>query len=137
MPVKRFPYRYLALFYALLIFGVSAIPSLSAPPLGIVLEDKIVHFFEFGVFSFLLFLAFYHSGSGFVKKYVFLFSSTAAVIYALSDELHQKFVPGRTCEFLDFVADCLGIALVQMGIWFYLKKRDKKVAAARPNTVAR
>ncbi len=137
MHARAIPYRYLALFYALLIFGVSAIPSLTAPPLGIVLEDKIVHFFEFGVFSFLLFLAFYHSGSGFVRRHVSLFSSTVAVIYALSDELHQKFVPGRTCEFLDFVADCLGIALVQIGIWLYLKRRDKKVAATRANPAAR
>ncbi len=130
MRAKAFPYRYLALFYALLIFAVSAIPSLSAPPLGIVFEDKIVHFFEFGVFSFLLFLAFYHSGSEFVKRHVFLLSSTIGIVYAVSDELHQKFVPGRTCEFFDFVADFLGIALVQLGIWLYLKSRNKKVTAA-------
>lgn len=133
MYIKRFPYRYLALFYALLIFGVSAIPSLSAPPLGIVLEDKIVHFFEFGVFSFLLFLALFNSGSEFAKRHVFFLSSTIGIVYALSDELHQKFVPGRTCEFLDFVADCLGIALVQIGIWLYLKKRNRKITAAPPN----
>jgi VanZ family protein len=130
MKARTFPYRYLALFYALLIFAVSAIPSLSAPPLGIVLEDKIIHFFEFGVFSFLLFLAFYHSGSEFVKRHVFLLSSAVGVVYALSDELHQKFVPGRTCEFLDFVADFLGIALVQLGIWIYLKSRNKKITTA-------
>ena len=31
--------------------------------------------------------------------------------YGLSDELHQRFVPGRSCEFGDWLADSLGAAL--------------------------
>jgi VanZ family protein len=34
----------------------------------------------------------------------FIFGS----IYGISDELHQYFVPGRSVEFLDWVADTLG-----------------------------
>jgi VanZ family protein len=130
MHTKPFPYRYLALFYALLIFAVSAIPSLSAPPLGLVFEDKIIHFFEFGLFALLLFLAFYNSGKQFLKSHVFLLSAAIGIIYAVSDELHQKFVPGRSCEFLDFVADFLGIALVLILIWAYLKRRERRTTPA-------
>lgn len=129
MRTKTFPYRYLALFYALLIFAVSAIPSLTAPPLGLVFEDKIVHFFEFGLFALFLFLAFYHSGKQFLKSHVFLLSAFIGISYAVTDELHQRFVHGRSCEFLDFVADCLGIALVLILIWAYLKKREKRTAS--------
>jgi VanZ family protein len=49
--------------------------------------------------------------------------------YALSDEIHQRFVPGRSCEFLDFVADSLGIVVVQMCIWLYLRIKRNKLTA--------
>jgi VanZ family protein len=118
-------FKCLALFYALLIFAVSAIPQLTPPFLGFKLEDKIWHFIEYGGFSFLLFLAFYTSRRGFFKKYVFLLSSLIGIAYGFSDELHQKFVPGRSYDLYDFAADCLGILLIQIGIWLYLKKRVK------------
>lgn len=130
MPRKPFPYKYLALAYAALIFTVSAIPTLNPPPLGLVLEDKILHFIEYGIFSLLLFLAFFTSGKEFFKKHVFVISSVIGIAYALSDEIHQKFVPGRSSEFLDFVADSLGIVLVQIGIWFYLKKKRRDLTVA-------
>ena len=116
-------FKYLALFYALLIFAVSAIPQLTPPFLGFKLEDKIWHFIEYGGFSFLLFLAFYTSRREFFKKYVFFLSSLIGIAYGFSDELHQKFVPGRSYDLYDFAADCLGILLIQIGIWFYLKRK--------------
>ena len=129
MPIKTYLYKYPAILYAALIFILSAISSIAPPP-GFVLEDKIYHFIEYGVFSSLLFLAFYHSRREFLKKHVFLLSCIIGMGYGLSDEIHQSFVPGRSCEFLDFVADCLGIALVQIGIWFYLRKKRRNLTVA-------
>lgn len=130
MPTKAFPFKYLALIYAILIFVVSSIPSISPPSLGLVLEDKILHFIEYMIFSLLLFLAFSVSKKEFFKKNVFLLSIVVGIAYAASDEIHQKFVPGRSCEFLDFAADCLGIILMQIGIWLYLKR--KRVGLTAP-----
>ena len=124
MPIKTSLYKYPAILYAVLIFILSASPSIAPPP-GFVLEDKIYHFIEYGIFSYLLFLAFYYSRSEFLKKHFIVLSCIVGMAYGLSDEIHQSFVPGRSCEFLDFVADCLGVALVQMGIWLYLKRRRK------------
>jgi len=129
MPTKTSLYKYPAILYAILIFILSASPSISPPP-GFVLEDKIYHFIEYGIFSLLLFLAFYHSRKEFLRRNVFLLSYIVGMTYGLSDEIHQKFVPGRSCEFLDFVADCLGIVLVQIGIWFYLKKKRRDLTVA-------
>lgn len=126
MPTKVLPYKYLALIYALLIFVVSAVPSINPPNFGFVLEDKILHFFEYGIFSFLLFLAFFTSGREFLKKNVFVLSSIIGTAYAVTDEIHQGFVPGRSSEFLDFVADTLGIIMVQLCIWLYLKRKRKR-----------
>lgn len=127
MLTRALTYKLLVLIYAALIFFVSAIPGLSPPPVGLLQEDKIWHFLEFGGFSFLLFLALFASGKEFLKRHVFLLSSLIAIAYAASDEVHQKFVRGRSCEFLDFVADCLGIVVVQMAIWWYLRARRDKV----------
>lgn len=128
MPAKTFPYKYLALFYALAIFAVSSIPQ-ATPPFGFKLEDKLLHFIEYAIFSLFLFLAFYASGREFFRKHVFLLSSLIGMLYAVSDEIHQKFVPGRESEFLDFVADCLGIVVVQIVIWLYLRRKRKRLTA--------
>ncbi|MCK4223779.1 MAG: VanZ family protein [candidate division Zixibacteria bacterium] len=129
MPTKVLSYKYLALIYALLIFAISAIPELTPPSFGFKIEDKILHFLEYSVFSFLLFLAFFTSGKEFLKKHVFLISSLIGIAYALTDELHQKFVPGRSCDFFDFLADCLGIIAIQIGIWFYFKRKENRLTA--------
>jgi VanZ family protein len=129
MPIRTSLYKYPAILYAALIFILSAISSIAPPP-RFVLEDKIYHFIEYGVFSSLLFLAFYHSRRESLKKHVFLLSCIVGITYGLSDEIHQSFVPGRSCEFLDFVADCLGILLVQFGIWLYLKRRRNNLSVS-------
>jgi VanZ family protein len=128
MHARAIPYKYLALLYAVLIFLASAIPS-AAPPLQFQFGDKILHFIEYSVFSLLLFLTFFSSGKDFLKRHVFLLSSLVGIAYGLSDELHQKLVPGRSCDVFDFLADCLGVILIQTGIWLYLKRREKRTAA--------
>lgn len=40
----------------------------------------------------------------------FLVPTAFAFIYACTDELHQYFVPGRSCEFRDICIDTLGAA---------------------------
>jgi len=118
-------FKYLALLYAFLIFLLSAIPGISPPSLGVQFGDKILHFIEYGIFSLLLFLAFFSSRREFFKRNVFLLSSLVGIAYAFSDEFHQRFVPGRDYDLLDFLADCLGVLLIQVGIWFYLKKKGE------------
>jgi VanZ family protein len=39
-------------------------------------------------------------------------------IFGLSDELHQHFTPGRSMEFMDWVADTLGATLA-VGLYTY------------------
>jgi VanZ family protein len=131
MPTKTSFFKYIALIYAILIFIVSGIPTLSPPSVGLVLEDKILHFIEYMIFSLLLFLAFSVSKKEFLKRNVFLLSTVVGTVYAASDEIHQIFVPGRSCEFFDFVADCLGIIVVQVAIWLYLRRSTKKPVAQK------
>jgi len=41
---------------------------------------------------------------------------TLSLVYALGDEFHQSFVPGRTADWRDIVVDALGAALA-MYLW--------------------
>lgn len=40
-----------------------------------------------------------------------------ATVYGITDELHQAFVPGRTPDIRDVVADAAGAALALGGAW--------------------
>lgn len=52
-------------------------------------------------------------------KNPFLFSFVFSLLYAISDEIHQVFVPGRNASIKDVVADCIGIivGLYLVGKW--------------------
>ncbi|MEJ2629102.1 MAG: VanZ family protein, partial [bacterium] len=43
-------------------------------------------------------------------------------LYAVSDELHQSFVPGRISSVSDIIADCLGLLCAQM-IFLWVRKK--------------
>lgn len=53
-----------------------------------------------------------------------------AVVYALSDEFHQRFVPGRAGQLRDVCIDScgaiVGILLVQLGIYLIHRRHDGK-----------
>jgi len=41
----------------------------------------------------------------------FLFSFIFSILYAISDEIHQTFIPGRNASVKDVIADCVGILI--------------------------
>ena len=43
------------------------------------------------------------------NKFRIMYSILAGFIYSITDELHQYFVPGRSCEIRDICIDTLGI----------------------------
>ena len=62
-------------------------------------------------------------------KFVIRISVAAAFLYAASDEFHQYFVPGRSCQFRDMCIDTAGaltgalISLLLVVIWQNLRKK--------------
>jgi VanZ family protein len=88
--------------WAALIFGLSSISDLGTG-LGtwdLVLR-KIAHAAEFAVLGFLLQRAVQHEAA----------ALALGLAYAVSDELHQHFVPGRQGSALDVLIDTAGVAL--------------------------
>ena len=93
-----------AVVYAALIFYLSSIPGRDVPHVGI--NDKVLHFILYAVFGILLMLACPR----------FWIAVGVGLLYAVSDEWHQSFVPGRAVEVLDVCADVAGVAAAS---WFF------------------
>ena len=104
-------YQLPAILYAALIFTLSSIPSLSPPPLGLHLSDKFYHFTEYALFGYLCSRAFYYQSNRVLRDFALILVLVVGSLYAISDELHQSFVPGRYPEVADFVADVFGLIL--------------------------
>ena len=87
------------------IFWLSAQPDLPSPvelPYG----DKLSHFTAYGILSSLYLLSMRRSG-GYTLGQVLL-AAGLATLYGVSDEWHQSFVPGRSPDLWDVVADASG-----------------------------
>jgi len=76
------------------------------PPL-----DKFAHAAVYAVLALAMDLALRHTQPGLPLYRRHLLILAAVALYGVSDELHQRFVPGRDCAFGDWVADTLGGAL--------------------------
>jgi len=67
--------------------------------------DKIIHTLVYFLLALLLYFSLLNSG---VRRYLFLISVVFAIIYGISDELHQYYVPGRIASLGDVIADSFG-----------------------------
>jgi VanZ family protein len=104
---KFFLYWLPVIVYLGIIFFLSSLPDLLAPE-KVTHLDKITHFLEYGILSFLLARALTAQAPESWQKNFRLLAVIIAIIYGASDEIHQLFVPGRQCSFFDFVFDSLG-----------------------------
>jgi len=104
-----------------LIYFLSAQPDLPHPE-GSVLDlvlSSAAHVAMFAILGFLAMRAFGKSRRGWLAA-LFL-----AVVYAILDEVHQAFVPGRTPDPWDVVCDVAG-ALLAVWAWSRLPIRWKR-----------
>jgi VanZ family protein len=112
----KFVWGCLSLLWAGLIFWFSSSSGaqggfwlIEALPYG----DKLAHAFAFGVLSLLLNQA--------IQRWWIALSLTS--LYGLSDEIHQYFVPGRSVDITDWIADTLGASLALGCVIFRTRKR--------------
>ena len=91
---------------------------------------KTAHFCEYAALGFLLYSV---CVSFYVKPlHGIPISFTAGTLYAVSDEIHQYFVPGRACMFKDVLIDscgvACGIAALLFIVWLYNYIKTKKTS---------
>lgn len=98
------------------IFYLSSVPNLNSG-LSVFWDTfwrKLAHATEFGILNLLLWRALYGYSQSF-KKALF-WSLILTVLYAVSDELHQYFVPSREARWQDVAQDSFGA----VGVGFVL-----------------
>ena len=84
---------------------------------------KSAHFLEYLILGILMINV--------VKNYkdinncLFFMSLLFCIMYAISDEVHQLFIPGRSCEILDVLIDSTG-SLIGIFIYYLFNSRRLK-----------
>ena len=102
-----------AVIYMVLIFALSA-QSNPMPALTEHVWDKLLHATEYAVLGFLLARALV--GEGLSWMLALFVAVMLACGYAFTDEYHQGFVPNRTSDVHDWMADTLGSAVGALGL---------------------
>jgi VanZ family protein len=97
-----------AVLYMTAIFILSSISDLGPPPIGA--SDKSLHMLMYSGLGALVLYPLAHGALAGVTWRRGLAAIVIATLYGVSDEFHQSFVPGRTPEMLDVVADGVGAA---------------------------
>lgn len=87
---------------------------------------KTAHFTEYAILGILSSIAFksYDKLSAWLKK---IFSAALCLLYAASDELHQAFVPGRSCQLRDVIIDFSGAVFGILIFSLFVFKKSKKL----------
>lgn len=97
--------------WCVFIFYLSSIPQLTTG-WGVydLILRKIAHMAEYFILAFLLYRAF--KGSFDLSSFYLIFwTFILSVLYAISDEIHQHFVPTRNASAADIFIDITGIVI--------------------------
>lgn len=141
---KKHLYTMITILIMALIFIHSAMPAdLSSKESGLIsgflarslnqdpeamsfLIRKCAHFTEYMILGISLFFTMgeYLTAAGSFSWPVFFSAWGIGTFYAVTDEIHQLFSPGRSCEFRDMCIDCAGV-LTGILLIILLRKRGR------------
>jgi len=111
---KIFFYYWLpVILYCLMIFKQSSGPAILILPVPHI--DKLFHLVGYAILAILFCRAFRSLGILNVHTMMFL-NILLSAVYGFSDEIHQYFVPYRSADINDFLADVIGSL---MGFFIY------------------
>jgi VanZ family protein len=111
------------LLWMAIIFAVSHTPKQDIPAFGTwdMLIKKGSHFLAYFILALLAHWAIAHPGRQPWGRYIWVW--LIAVAYAISDEYHQTFIPGRNGNMSDVVIDSLGALTALLVLAYYEKWR--------------
>lgn len=115
----KYAYPMLALATTGLIVYLSSVPDLAIVKAGSKADQilsNLAHIPAYGILTFMWLKSFngiaWRKGRGLVSVAVF----AGLLLFSVSDEWHQSFVPGRTASMMDLGLDLLGI-LLGLALW--------------------
>jgi VanZ family protein len=105
-----------------MLFGLSSLSTLPTPPRGFSFYD--IHVAAYAGLGALTARA-TAKGIRSVSRRAVLLAIVISTLYGVSDEYHQRFVPGRSFDVLDMVADLIGsvIGASAVGAWSIIRRR--------------
>lgn len=124
--MKILKYYLPVIFWMFFIFLLSSIEGndrVGDPDFWFYASRKGAHVFEYAVLTFLFLRAF--EAHSMTKREKTMSAIIFPLTYAISDEIHQLFVFGRTGKLTDVGFDLLGIVLVII-VWSVWMKRKMK-----------
>ncbi|MDZ4746066.1 MAG: VanZ family protein [bacterium] len=93
------------------IFVASSLPALSPPSLGIEWQDKVFHAIAYFVYGLCVQVAVLGYKPSISMSHAWIYVVLIGVLFGISDEVHQAYVPSRMAEVADAVADAIGVLL--------------------------
>jgi VanZ family protein len=114
-----------AIAWMAVIFSLSSVPGSSVPGRF----GSLAHFVEYAILGALLVLAI-----GPRVKAAPLVAIALSVAYAVSDEFHQAFVPGRVPDPADIAVDLAGATLGALVTWWLMKKAASRRPPSRSSS---
>lgn len=115
-----------ALLTAGAIFYVSSLEKIDLPLESLSFNDLLFHFAAYFFFGLTLLAAAYPwYGHLDYPRQTTLLLIGIGVLYGLSDEIHQAFVPNRTCAVSDLTADSLGVIFAHLTVKTWIRIRLK------------
>lgn len=107
----RFLLRLLPMLLVLgALFFSSGIPGEHLAPIPVTGFEA--HVIAYGVLAITVFYAFGPWFGRLPGRWSTLTVIFICILYAISDEIHKSFIPGRTFEFVNIVADSIGVFVV-------------------------
>ena len=118
-------YLLLTILYCAALFWLSSTANPIRFEPAFVGEDKLVHAGLYAGLAFLVSLGMHRRNPRPNRSMQFWAPVVFASLYGVSDEFHQRFVPGRTSDIWDLCADSAGAFLMQAVLcrWFYARHR--------------
>ena len=130
--IKRFLSLWVpVILLCVIIFYCSSIPDLAIKQLGVwdLIFRKIAHFTEFGILALLLYRAIKGSTNWSTRE-VFFWAIFFTIVYAITDEYHQYFVPNRITSAYDVLIDSAGSIFWTI---FYIMGKQRKILESESN----
>jgi VanZ family protein len=107
---------------AIFIFYISSLPGDSAPGISGTSIDAILY--HIVIYFFLAFFLFISLTEGRNRRLIYI-GVVMALLYGISDELHQLLVPGRVGSIEDLMLNSVGIVFAVVGYLISLEARRK------------
>ena len=106
-----------------IIFFASSLPGQSLPSVAIWSFDKVVHAAVYAVLGLLVAMPLERLKVIQRRTAIVIVAAMVVTAYGISDELHQRFTPGRSPDVYDVIADAIGGVL---GAWAWVGFRRKR-----------